>query len=237
LHRLFVDASIKPAARLDLSVAASHYLLRVLRLEADAEVELFNGDGYNYTAALLSAQGKLAAVQIRQRSAGPKVQIPATHLAVALLKGERMDYALQKATELGVSRIFLTQCSRSEAKLRPQRLPNRLAHWTRVIQSACEQSGRTRVPQLHPPHPLADVLAQTQSMCCYCLDPLGTAGQMQIDTRELCLFTGPEGGFDDSERALLQAQCTLLKFGDLILRAETAPIVGLTLVQGARELR
>lgn len=235
-HRLFVDAPLEPSNTIVLPEQASHYLTRVLRLRAGAAVTLFNGDGNNYAAVLLSADKSAAELEIKTASPGPNAT-PKLHLAIALLKGDKLDFALQKVTELDVTSIWLTRTNRCELRLTQKRLANRMLHWQRIIVSACEQSGRTRLPVLHPPQTLAEVLQATEGTQRYSLEPSAPRAKsttLAIADQDVCLFTGPEGGFDGEEAQLLARQTTSVRIGELIMRAETAPIAGLALLGAQR---
>ena len=232
-HRLFVDAPLELSQAIVLPQQASHYLTRVLRLRPGAQVTLFNGDGNNYAADLLSADKNTAELKVKASNPGPNAT-PRLHLALALLKGDKLDFALQKATELDVTTIWLTQTNRCELRLTEKRKANRMLHWRRIIVSACEQSGRTRIPVLHPPQSLAQVLQATQGTQRYSLEPSAGDRELSIADQDVCLFTGPEGGFDIEEARLLASQSTCVQIGELILRAETAPIAGLALLGAAR---
>lgn len=229
-HRLFVPDLLDVDDSLPLAKAAAHYLLRVLRLRAGAAVTLFNGDGYNYQATLEQERPPL--VRVQSRTAGPPDQ--PLELAVALLKGDRMDWALQKATELGARKIHLVRCARSEVRLSNERLTKRLSHWRQILLSAAEQSGRCFVPELLPPTDLTSVLEQTRDQQRVCLEPSAEETRIAPTSSALCVFTGPEGGFTLDELDLLRSHCQMLRFGELILRAETAPIAGLTLAAAAQ---
>jgi len=232
-HRLFVDSELETAQTVVVGEQASHYLTRVLRLRTGATVTLFNGDGYNYRADLLSATKNAAELEVKSASPGPDAK-PRLHLALALLKGDKLDFALQKATELDVTNIWLTQTNRCELRLSEKRLANRMRHWQRIIVSACEQSGRTRLPALHQPQSLTSALHATEDMQRFALEPSANAGALWVTNQDVCLFTGPEGGFDKEETQLLASNTTGVQIGELILRAETAPIAGLALLGAAR---
>jgi len=232
-RRLFVDESLSIEQTLDLDAAASHYLIKVLRLRSQQPLELFNGDGNHYSAELLTPDRSRSTVKITGIRPG-KTQAPKLHLGLALLKGDRLDFALQKATELDVDHIWLIKTQRCEVRLSEKRLQNRLVHWQRIILSACEQSGRATVPTLVPPISLTDALSATSAMQRYFLQPDAPQHALCVTQKDLCLFTGPEGGFDAAELAQLGEQCEGLGLGELILRAETAPIVGLALAGAAR---
>lgn len=232
-HRLFVDQKLASGELLTVTDQASHYLTRVLRLQAGAAITVFNGDGNNYQAELVHADKRTAQLQIHGSEPGPRAT-PQLHLAIALLKGDKLDYALQKATELDVTKVWLVNAKRSELRMSAKRLTNRLQHWQRIMHSACEQSGRTWVPEVAPPQPLTEVLEQTRHLQCYCLEPTASAGELVVGDKDICLFTGPEGGFAAEELTLLTQQCTGVQLGELVLRAETAPLVGLALAGAAR---
>ena len=235
-HRLFVDQPLTPNSNIVLDADASHYLARVLRLRPGAQVELFNGDGYNYASTLTDANKNAAELLLAERSAHPAAN-PKLHLAIGLLKGDKLDYALQKATELDVASVYLLTTQRSELKLSGKRLTNRLTHWSRIVRSACEQSGRTNIPKLYAPTSIRAVLDQTIGMQGYFLEPSAEPGELQVRTSDVCLFTGPEGGFSPAELELLAISCTGVQLGELVLRAETAPLVGLALAGAARRAR
>lgn len=232
-HRLFVEQPLTRASSIVLNADASHYLSRVLRLREGAAVELFNGDGYNYAATLTDGNKAAAKLDIANRTARP-VATPKLHLAIGLLKGDKLDYALQKATELDVASVHLVTTERSQLRLSEKRLANRLVHWQRIMYSACEQSGRADVPALHAPAALQTVLASTANLQRYCLEPSATQGELIVNSTDVCLFTGPEGGFSARELLYLEEACTSVQLGELILRAETAPLVGLALAGAAR---
>ena len=236
-HRLFVEQPLEADSSITLDKDSSHYLARVLRLREGASIELFNGDGFNYAAHLLDANKASATLKISTKTHKPAAS-PKLHLALAVLKGDKLDYALQKATELDVASVWLMTTERSELRLSEKRLANRLAHWKRIMRSACEQAGRTELPQLHAPQTLQSVLSATAELEndfeYYCLEPSATPGKFRVDSKDLCLFTGPEGGFSRDELNLLETHCTSVQLGELVLRAETAPLVGLALAGAAR---
>lgn len=233
-HRLYIEGALEVECTTVAPADAAHYLLRVLRLRKDTAVTLFNGDGYNYLAQVGAAQGEGLALHVVSRAPGIETHNPPLALALPLLKGERMDYALQKTTELAVDEIFLFDASRSEVRLRQDRLAKRMKHWQGVIRSASEQSGRTRLPILHRVVSFAQMLNATQSMQSFAFEPTAEAGIVATDQRAICCITGPEGGFDEYELRQLAEHCRLVSFGDLVMRAETAPIVALTLANIAR---
>ena len=142
--RVFVDAPLAPGAHVALPPFSAEHLTRVLRLPDGAEVVCFNGDGSDYTATLEVRAKGVAAVRIRAPADATAESPFAVTLVQSIARGERMDLVLQKATELGVARIVPVVTDRTEVRLDEDRAERRVAHWQRVVESACEQSGRAR---------------------------------------------------------------------------------------------
>ena len=216
------------ADRVALNRQDSRYLLRVLRLRAGAPVQLFDGQGNEFTGELESAQRDAASVLLKRRvEAISESPIPIT-LAAAVPKGERMDYLLQKSVELGVARVQPLTLARSDVTLKPDRIARRMDHWKGVMRSACEQCGRATLPGLESPQTLGEFLSRdadrlSQRIVLHgqgvtTLQALGAPANHQIT-----LITGPEGGLTDEELSLCeQAKFTQVRLGPRTLRAETA---------------
>ena len=229
--RHFVDRPLIEGGSVSLPEVAVAHLVRVLRLGPGDRVRLFNGDGNDYEAELESAGKRGAEARILARipvySESP---LPIT-LAQGIARGEKMDLILQKATELGVARVAPIVTERTEVKLDAERAEKRAAHWRGVIASACEQSGRARLPELAPPRSLGDFLAQESSELRLVLDPNESQTLAQIQPApgaKICLLVGPEGGL--SERDLAAARATGfrgLRLGPRILRTETAALAAI----------
>lgn len=232
-HRLFTEQPLAVGRELELEPRPARHATKVLRLAPGAAVVLFNGDGYDYDAQLLS--GNRDAVRVRTLAAGaPEPEPPlAITLALGVSRGERMDLALQKAVELGVSAIQPLFTTRSLVRLSGERLAKRHAHWRGVIIAACEQSGRRRLPRLEPPASLARWLA--------CGHPDGillhhaaeaALTELPPPDATLTLLIGPEGGLTPEEREQAQTQgLTPVRLGPRILRTETAPLAAIAAVQ------
>ena len=200
----------------------------MLRLRVGTELELFNGDGWFYAGRLTRASSP-AEVEIDGRRPGPPAA--ALELALPLLKGDRMDWALQKSTELGVRHIHLLITEHSEVRVQAQRLDSRMAHWQRVLAASAQQSGRATLPLLTAPRSLDSVLATSSDLTRVALQPDAESTALPPAQAGYWVFTGPEGGFSRSEIEALEKAAGLVRFGDLTLRAETAPVVGLTLAR------
>ncbi|WP_267123122.1 16S rRNA (uracil(1498)-N(3))-methyltransferase, partial [Xanthomonas sacchari] len=174
LTRCHVELPLHAGAELSLPEDVANHLLRVLRLREGDPCVLFNGDGCDYPAELLQAGKRNASVRIGAAQPVDNESPLAITLLQGVARGEKMDLILQKATELGVAAIVPVWAERTEVKLDAARVDKRVAHWRSVVISACEQSGRARVPQLSAPLALADAArAAADSPCRLILDPQG----------------------------------------------------------------
>lgn len=233
--RVFVDVPLVPGAEALLPDFAAEHLTRVLRLGDGATVVCFNGDGSDYRGTLrLRGRVRLIAVEARTAAAAPESPLRIT-LAQCMARGEKMDSVLQKATELGATTIVPLVSERTEVRLDEDRAERRLAHWLRVLHSACEQCGRATVPQLHPSIGLPDWAAQlAPGPLRLVLAPDAQTGLSELATPsgEVLLVVGPEGGLSDRDlTALAVANFTRLRLGPRILRTETAGPAALAALQ------
>lgn len=231
--RLYVALPLAPGRELDLPPDAAAHLARVLRLGSGDPVVLFNGDGRDYPGELLAA-GRHAA-RVRVESAGePEGEPPLRlHLAVGVSRGERMDFVIQKAVELGVASLRPLFTERSVVRLDAARAERRHAHWHGVLVAACEQSGRRRLPALHPPQALADWLPTARGTALL-LDPQAerSLATLPAPPGEATLLVGPEGGLSADERArAARSGLVPVRLGPRILRTETAPLAALAAMQ------
>ena len=212
-----------------LQESASHHLLKVLRLSVGDELVLFNGEGGEYPATLVQApRGRPAQVQlgaVRSGCPAPALQL---ELLQGMARGERMDYAVQKGSELGMGRFWPIASRYSEPKLSAERLPRRLAHWQQVAISACEQSHRCEVPVIESLHQL-DSLPSRDWGCALVLDPDAALGWAEFSAslspvpRHFSLAVGPVGGWHAEELDQWVALgFTRIRLGPRVLRTETA---------------
>ena len=229
--RHFVEQPLAEGAIVALPEVAVAHLVRVLRLGVGDRMRLFNGDGHDYEAELLEVSKREASALILRRLDVASESPLAITLEQGIARGEKMDLILQKATELGVARIAPVVTERTEVKLDRERADKRGAHWRGVLASACEQSGRARLPELLPPQPLANFLAGVDTTRRLVLDPgaSATLASLALDPSDsLCLLVGPEGGL--SERDLAAARAAGfegLRLGPRILRTETAALAAI----------
>ena len=247
LTRCHIDAPLSPGTTVTLPAATASHLIRVLRLGPGARLALFNGDGNDYEAELAQVGRHNASAEVisarRVESESPLTLV----LAQAVARGEKMDFVLQKATELGVSAIVPLFTERSEVRLDAERGEKRLSHWRAVIASACEQCGRARLPGLAAPRTLADWLAAPARsepddwrpggdyLPRLYLDPDAetSIGRLPTSARSgACFVIGPEGGLGDRDLALLRAAGAAgMRLGPRVLRTETAGLALLAAMQ------
>ncbi len=236
VNRAHVDAALAVGARVALPEGAAAHLLRVLRLGVGDGCVLFNGDGHDYDARIVVAGkrgGEAEVTGARKIDSESPLRIV---LLQGIARGEKMDWILQKATELGVAGFVPVSSERSEVRLEGERAGKRLAHWNSVVVSACEQSGRALVPDVAAPRPLAAALdALPGGSLRLTLDPgadAGIAARPPPGDRTLVLAIGPEGGWSPRDRATLaDAGFTGLRLGPRILRTETAGLAAIAALQ------
>ncbi len=236
LTRTYIDAPLAIGATVTLPEAASAHLVRVLRLGVGDACVLFNGDGCDYDARLASLAKKGAEVEVVGRRAVDRESPLRITLGQGIARGDKMDLVLQKATELGVAAVAPLITERTEVKLDAERAGKRLAHWQGVLASACEQSGRARLPGLAEPQGLARWAAalprDTRKLV---LDPAGecTLASLALPAHaEVALAIGPEGGLSERDLATLQAAGFRgLRLGPRILRTETAGLAAIAALQ------
>ena len=224
ITRVHIDQVLTGRSEIQLPPTAAHHLLRVLRLRQGARLALFDGHGLEYPAEILSLERGDCRVRLEPPQQ-PAVESPLdTTLIQAISKGDRMDWCIQKATELGVSRIQPVFSERCDVRLDARRADKRLAHWQQVAIAAAEQSGRVRVPPLHPSLALAEISAPA-GLGLY-LDPAATATAASLagtNARHFSIVVGPEGGLSGTEvDRLRRLGFRGLRLGPRVLRTETA---------------
>ncbi|MEX1032829.1 MAG: 16S rRNA (uracil(1498)-N(3))-methyltransferase [Cellvibrionaceae bacterium] len=236
IPRIFFDHTLNVGQDYSLLSDRAHYVSNVLRLSAGRPLIVFNGRGGEYEATLLAAGKKEAALRIDRFVDVDRESPLRSRLAIGLARGDRMDWIVQKATELGVTAISPLYTERTEVKLSGERLAKKLGHWRQIIIGACEQSQRNRLPTLHEPIEFSDFVSQCQASRKLILHPgtegfsLDTAGQDGANSA--AVLVGPEGGFSDDEVERAKVHEFLpWPLGPRILRAETAPIAALALLQ------
>ncbi|MCK2125145.1 16S rRNA (uracil(1498)-N(3))-methyltransferase [Thauera aromatica] len=216
-----------------LPEALAHHALRVLRLREGEALTLFDGAG-GEVAARLVVRGKTAVAVLGERSAADRESPLQVVLVQALAAGDKMDWIVQKAVELGVAVIQPVQAERSVLRLGGERADKRVAHWQQVAVSACEQCGRNRIPEVRPVQALGQWLASHRDACNYLLAPGGASGFAGAPRPPagVRLLVGPEGGWSEAELAAADAAgCQRVSLGPRVLRTETAGLAALAVVQ------
>jgi 16S rRNA (uracil1498-N3)-methyltransferase len=231
-HRLYIEPRRDDdAARVVLPEERSHYLIRVLRLAFGDRVIGFFGDGIAYDYEITRPDPRHCVLEARGVAAEeprPNVRL---QLAQALIKGERMDWAVQKSTELGATDIWLIEADHGEVHIEPRRLDSRLAHWRKITIAACEQSGRLWLPTVHAPRNFDVAATAVPARARYFFEP-GAAPLVGGERADTLIAIGPEGGWSERERESARAAgFTFVGLGGHVLRADTAPVAALAIVR------
>lgn len=237
--RVHVPGPLASGATIALPPQAGAHVARVLRLVVGDELTLFDGRGGEWQARITGVRGKAVEATVGAHLAVERESPLQVTLLQALARGEKMDWVLQKATELGVARIVPVATERSVVQLDGERADRRIAHWQGVVAAACEQCGRNRLPEILPPARLEAACAASAATLKLLLAPGATASLAAVAasaTRAangLALLIGPEGGLADAEQAVaMRAGFQPVSFGPRVLRTETASIAALGLLQG-----
>lgn len=233
--RIHLAAPLQPGRELALDERGRRYTSQVLRLRRGDPVVLFNGDGTDYAAVLLQCDRRNCRARVGEAVATESPAALEIDLAIGISRGERMDFAIQKAVELGVCAVTPLHTERSLVQLDGERLDKRLAHWRGVIVSACEQSGRSRLPDLAPPCPLDRWLAEREPQRPGLLlhhAASRSLAELPPPGSGLDLLVGPEGGLSEDERQqAIQRGLAPVRLGPRVLRTETAPLAALAAIQ------
>ena len=234
--RFYSSEHLATGALISLSVTAATHATRALRLNIGDKLTLFNGDGFDYSCELISVKkNEVIAKVLISQAINSESPLKIT-LLQGISSGDRMDYTIQKAVELGVSAIQPIVTERSVVKLSAERAEKRLEHWQNIVHSACEQSGRAFVPLVFAPITLSLWLANhaQQSATRILLNPVGAIQLAKIPkpASTIQLLIGAEGGLSQHEidAAISQGfQSTVL--GPRILRTETAALTAIASMQ------
>ena len=232
---LFVPDLLKLDS-LELPSTAAHHASRVLRLRVNDAVHVFDGTGTELHGIISEINGKRVMLGKLQVSAVIRESPLSVVLAQAMCSSEKMDWVVQKATELGATAIQPVQTQRSVAKLSGERIEKRIEHWRAVVIGACEQSGRNVLPEIRAPQELSAWLAAMRddpgSKFILAPDASTTLNEQIKPQAAVTLLIGPEGGFSADEAKLAQQVGFIpVRLGTRILRTETAAIAGLAALQ------
>lgn len=236
LTRLFVRSTLQTGQDLTLDNEQTHYLGRALRLRVGDSLSIFSAESGEFDATLTNIGKSSARISVGNAVPTATESPLKVHLVQGVSRGERMDFVVQKATELGVKRISPVLTEYGVVKLDGSRASKRRDHWQKVAESACEQSGRTRPPRIDDPLPLKHWFgAKTKDADVDLILKPGAATPMasiKAPQTKVCLLIGPEGGFseteyDDAEFSGFKA----VSLGPRVLRTETAAIAAVTVAE------
>lgn len=233
IPRVYESQPLSAGALIELSDTSIQHAVRALRLREGDPIRLFNGDGAEYSATLTGVDKRRASAQITEVTQPAVESGLQVHIGQTLSRGERMDYAVQKATEMGVARITPLTSERCEVRLKAEREDKRLRHWQQVAISACEQSLRTRVPEILDVSPLEQWVRNVDADLKLVLHHHTAQPLQTMDApASVALLIGPEGGLTEAEvEAALAAGFQPVAFGPRVMRTETAPVAACAILQ------
>ncbi len=239
MHRFFVPPELLATEDVRLPPETAHQVVRVLRLRAGARVVLFGGDAGECEAVLQTVRGDLVVARVAERRL-PDRELPCRlAVALAVLKGDKADWVVQKLTELGACRISFLQAERSVAGAADERWPKRLERYARIAREAAEQCGAVRIPQVDGPWTLEALLARGGDGPAIFLHPeapVSLPALLGDEPGALLLLVGPEGGFTPGElETATAAGAVPARLGRRILRAETAAIAAAAVAAAAMD--
>jgi 16S rRNA (uracil1498-N3)-methyltransferase len=232
MTRVFVAAPLQEGERINLADDTARHVAQVLRMRAGEALVVFNGEGGEFEAVIAAAERKRVEVKIGAHRPVDRESRLRLTLAQCVSKGERMDYTIQKAVELGVQRIVPLLSERSVVRVDAERWDKKLDHWRGIIVSACEQSGRTQLPVLDEVQKLDRWLAVPAASLRLALAPGGSAVQSLHKADDVTLIIGPEGGLSEAEILFAERQgATRIGLGPRVLRTETAGVAAMAALQ------
>lgn len=233
IPRIYTGQNLLSGEQIALEESASHHLSKVLRMQAGRELILFNGAGGEFAATIHEVTKKHVIVSIAEHCIDDRESPLELELAIGISRGERFEWVLQKATELGVTKITPLITERTEVKTGGDRQEKLQERWQHIIVSACEQCQRNLLPTLHVPIQISDWLPNIKSDLRFVLhhrDSKSLPAQQKPES--VTLLIGPEGGLSEREIAhALEQDFNALTLGPRVLRTETAPVAAISLVQ------
>lgn len=236
IPRFYVDADLRAGATCELPEETAHHAANVLRVRAGEEVTLFNGRGGEFAARVTSLQKKKVLIDIESHKPVERESPLHVVLVQGVSSGERMEFTIRKAVELGVAAIHPVLAAASVARPKGERAAARIEHWQRIAISACEQCGRNRIPEVHALVPVQDI-PKTQSLKIL-LSPGAELRLSQIAGKvadAVTLAAGPEAGFNAAEEAsFADAGFVPVSLGPRVLRTETAALAALAALNALR---
>lgn len=231
--RIYHPEPLADQAVCELTDDAANHVGRVLRMQVGEPLKIFNGDGYDYSGVIQAVGKKTVTIALHDREFRAVESSLKIHLGQGISRGDRMDFAIQKAVELGVTEITPLFTERCGVKLDAERAEKKREQWQKIVIAACEQSGRAVVPVVHPLVSLSSWLGQATDELKLTLDPWTSATIKGLTpTTALRLVIGPEGGFSDAEvAATTSAGFQAVRLGPRVLRTETAALTAIAALQ------
>ena len=232
MNRFYIETKLNTGNTIELTESVFHHWVRVLRAKVQEQAIFFNGKGGEYRVTLTEINKKNAFVSVDHFEAIDRTAPFKVILGQVMSKGDRMDYAIQKATELGVTTIQLLTSDRCEMRLKYDRDQKKLDHWQSVAVAACEQCGMNIVPKVLAPISIEEWIQTDLPISRFVMAPNKDQKNVLLDAQpELALLIGPEGGLSESEIGLSnQHGFVNWCIGDRVLRTETAPVVALSIL-------
>ncbi len=232
MNRFYIETELNTGNSIELTESVFHHWVRVLRAKEQEQAIFFNGKGGEYCVTLTEINKKNAFVSVDHFEPANRTPPFKVVLGQVMSKGDRMDYAIQKATELGVTSIQLLTSERCEMRLKYDRDQKKIDHWQSVAIAACEQCGMNIVPEILAPIALTDWVSSKLPQTRLVLAPNKAQDNVLLNSEpDLALLIGPEGGLSEAEietanQNHFQSWC----IGDRVLRTETAPVVALSIL-------
>lgn len=237
-HRIHCLSTLEPNSSVILEGTQAHYLGHVLRVRVGQEVTLFDGGGPQYSAEVMSVERKRVELRTSKKMLTDSESSLRVTLIQSVVRSERMDFCVQKATELGVHEVIPVFTHRTIIKIPQDRVNKRTDHWQKIAVSACEQSGRVLIPKVLSPLSLQDAVARTLESNTILLvldpwaDPLPLQKYTPPEGASVAICIGPEGGFTQEELNFLRdSGAVSVTCGPRVLRSETAGIVAVAACQ------
>jgi len=234
IPHIYTPQTLTCPGQISLDERSVQHLVKVLRMNRGDHVVLFNGDGHFYTGQLADVTKKSATVELTACAMAQSESALNTHLGQVISRGDRMDYAIQKSTELGVTEITPLLSERCEVKLSSERQAKRQLHWQQVAISAAEQCGRAVVPTVHSVQTLEHWIAQRpkDALSLVLHHRHSQALNSFSPPSRVNLLIGPEGGLSEVEiDGAEKAGFIATTLGPRVFRTETAPVAVLSTIQ------
>ena len=233
IPRFYTTTPLVIGTTIDSPTEVHRHAIQVLRLKVGESLILFDGKEGEYLCQIQTVEKRKSRILVQSFNDICRESSLDITLVQSLIKPEKMDFCIQKSVELGVTVIQPIIADRTVVRIKANQLDKKMQRWENIIIAACEQSGRTSIPVIHPPLPLISWLEKSVTSQRFMMLPNAEKSLSDVPLQEsIELLVGSEGGFTDDEEALcLSHNIQTIHFGSRILRAETAAIAGLSLLQ------